>query len=84
MALGFGMKDAIGASLVGVIASSTGAASRYVQEGFVNIKLGMLLETATTIGSIIGALIAIYLDQTFSAVGILHHPGLQLDLHATP
>lgn len=64
LALGFGMKEAIGASLVGVIATSTGAASRYVQEGYVNIKLGMVLEVATTIGSIIGALVAIYLDQT--------------------
>lgn len=61
--LGFGMKEAIGASLIGVIASSTGAAARYVQEGYTNIRLGMLLETTTTIGSIIGAMVAIYLDQ---------------------
>jgi uncharacterized protein len=83
LALGFGMKEAIGASLVGVIASSTGAAARYVQEGYVNIKLGMLLETATTIGSILGALVAIYLDQqlllfafscilVYSAIHMMH------------
>ena len=45
LALGFSMQEAIGASLIGVIASSTGSASRYVQQGFVNVKLGMLLET---------------------------------------
>ena len=85
LALGFNMQEAVGASLIGVIATSTGAASRYVQQGFVNVKLGMLLETTTTIGSIIGALIAIYTDQkilalvfavilTYSAVYMLRRP----------
>ncbi len=68
LALGFNMQEAIGASLIGVIASSTGSASRYVQQGFVNVKLGMLLETTTTVGSIIGALIAIYTDQKVLAL----------------
>lgn len=63
LALGFNMQEAIGASLVGVIASSTGAAARYVHQGFTNIRLGMLLETSTTIGSVLGAIVAIYLDQ---------------------
>lgn len=63
LALGFNMQEAIGASLVGVIASSTGAATRYVREGFTNVRLGMLLETSTTIGSVLGAVVAIYLDQ---------------------
>jgi len=66
--LGFDMKDAIGASLIGVIASSTGAAGRYVSEGLVNIRLGMLMEPATTVGSIVGALLAVYLDQTILAI----------------
>jgi uncharacterized membrane protein YfcA len=85
LALGFNMQEAVGASLIGVIATSTGAASRYVQQGFVNVKLGMLLETTTTIGSIIGALIAIYTDQkilalvfavilTYSAIYMLRRP----------
>jgi uncharacterized membrane protein YfcA len=63
LALGFPMKEAIGASLIGVIASSTGAASRYVSEGVVNIRLGMILEPATTLGSMAGAFLAVYLDQ---------------------
>jgi uncharacterized membrane protein YfcA len=61
--LGLPIKDAIGASLIGVIASSTGAASRYVGQGIVNIRLGMILEPATTIGSMVGAVLAVYLDQ---------------------
>jgi uncharacterized membrane protein YfcA len=61
--LGLPIKDAIGASLVGVIASSTGAASRYVGQGIVNIRLGMMLEPATTIGAMVGAVLAVYLDQ---------------------
>ena len=68
LALGFNMQEAVGASLIGVIATSTGAASRYVQQGYVNVKLGMLLETTTTIGSIIGAIIAIYTDQKILAL----------------
>ena len=68
LGLGIDMKDAIGASLIGVIASSTGAASRYVSEGLVNIRLGMILEPATTLGSIVGAFLAIYLEQNVLAL----------------
>ncbi|MGD0057476.1 MAG: sulfite exporter TauE/SafE family protein [Methanomassiliicoccales archaeon] len=73
LVFGFPMQIAIGASLVGVIATSTGAASYYVQEGMSNIRLGMVLETATTVGSVIGALIAVYTNQQILAVafGIL-------------
>jgi len=68
LVFGFPMQVAIGASLVGVIATSTGAASYYVQEGLSNIRLGMVLETATTVGSVIGALIAVYTNQQILAV----------------
>lgn len=68
LGLGIDMKDAIGASLIGVIASSTGAAGRYVGEGLVNIRLGMLMEPATTLGSIAGAFLAIYLNQSILAL----------------
>jgi uncharacterized protein len=46
---------AIGASLVSVIATSSGAAAAYVREGFSNIRIGMFLEIATTLGAIFGA-----------------------------
>jgi uncharacterized membrane protein YfcA len=58
LALGVDMKYAIGASLVSVIATSSGAAAAYVREGFSNIRIGMFLEIATTIGAIVGAFVA--------------------------
>jgi len=50
---------AIGASLISVIATSSGSAAAYVKEGFSNIRIGMFLEIATTIGAIVGAYLAI-------------------------
>ena len=46
---------AIGASLVSVIATSSGAAVAYVREGFSNVRVGMFLEVATTLGALLGA-----------------------------
>lgn len=46
---------AIGASLISVIATSSGAAAAYVREGFSNIRIGMFLEVATTLGALLGA-----------------------------
>ncbi|HUV96087.1 MAG TPA: sulfite exporter TauE/SafE family protein [Acidobacteriaceae bacterium] len=58
LALGVDIKYAIGASLVSVIATSSGAAAAYVKEGYSNIRIGMLLEIATTIGAVAGAYVA--------------------------
>ncbi len=52
------LRYAIGASLVSVIATSSGAAAAYVKEGFSNIRIGMFLEIATTLGAIVGAFLA--------------------------
>jgi uncharacterized membrane protein YfcA len=52
------LRYAIGASLVSVIATSSGAAAAYVKQGFTNIRVGMLLEVATTCGAIGGAFLA--------------------------
>jgi uncharacterized membrane protein YfcA len=49
---------AIGASLVSVIATSSGAAAAYVREGYSNIRIGMFLEIATTLGAVTGAYLA--------------------------
>lgn len=48
---------AIGATVVSVIATSSGAAAAYVKEGFTNIRIGMFLEIATTLGAVLGALL---------------------------
>jgi uncharacterized membrane protein YfcA len=56
--LGVDFHYAIGASLVSVIATSSGAAAAYVREGFSNIRIGMFLEVATTLGALLGAFLA--------------------------
>src|SRR3954464_9654191 len=53
--LGVDLHYAIGASLVSVIATSSGSAAAYVKEGFSNIRIGMFLEIATTLGALLGA-----------------------------
>lgn len=58
LGLGVDIHYAVGASLVSVIATSSGAASAYVKEGFTNIRIGMLLEVATSFGAIAGAILA--------------------------
>jgi uncharacterized membrane protein YfcA len=70
LALVFGVdiRYAIGASLVSVIATSSGAASAFVKEGFSNIRIGMFLEIATTIGALVGALIAAQISTGAIAV----------------
>ncbi len=55
LGLGVDIRYAIGASLVSVIATSSGAAAAYVKEGYTNIRIGMFLEVATTVGAILGA-----------------------------
>jgi hypothetical protein len=66
LALGFGIdiRYAIGASLVSVIATSSGAAAAYVKEGFSNIRIGMFLEIATTLGALLGAFLALHIPTT--------------------
>ena len=56
--LGVDIRYAIGATLVSVIATSSGAAAAYVKEGFSNIRIGMFLEIATTLGAVLGASLA--------------------------
>src|SRR5512135_1640731 len=61
LTLGFhvDIRYAIGASLVSVIATSSGAAAAYVTEGYTNIRIGMFLEIATTLGAVLGAYLAL-------------------------
>ncbi len=70
LTLGFGVdiRYAIGASLVSVIATSSGAASAYVREGYSNLRIGMFLEIATTIGALFGAFLAGILSSSLIAI----------------
>ena len=70
LTLGFGVDFhyAIGAALVASIATSSGSGSAYVKEGITNVRLGMFLEIATTIGAVCGAAVAIYLNNNVIAI----------------
>jgi uncharacterized membrane protein YfcA len=70
LTLGFGvdMHYAIGASLVSVIATSSGAAAAYLREGYSNMRVGMFLEIATTAGAVSGAFLAGYLSTSAIAI----------------
>lgn len=57
--LGVDIRYAIGTSLVAVIATSSGAAIAYLKEGVTNIRIGMFLEIATTLGAICGTMLAL-------------------------
>ncbi|CAD0220488.1 sulfite exporter TauE/SafE family protein [Chryseobacterium sp. D764] len=71
LTLGFGvpMHYAIGASLISVIGTSSGAAVAFVKEGFTNMRIGMFLEIATTAGAIAGALVSGMLNP--NTIGII-------------
>ena len=58
LVFGVDVPYAVGASLVSVIATSSGAAAAYVREGYSNIRIGMFLEIATTTGALVGAFAA--------------------------
>jgi len=55
--LGIDFHYAIGTALVAVIATSSGSAAAYVKEGVSNMRIGMFLEIATTMGAVCGALL---------------------------
>jgi len=68
LVFGVDIRYAIGASLVSVIATSSGAAAAYVKEGYSNIRIGMFLEIATTVGALFGATVAAKLSTAIIAV----------------
>ena len=63
LVLGVDIHYAIGATLVSVIATSSGAAAAYVKEGISNIRIGMFLEIATTVGALAGVKLALRLHS---------------------
>jgi uncharacterized membrane protein YfcA len=70
LTIGFGVdiRYAIGASLISVIATSSGAASAYVREGFSNVRVGMFLEIATSAGALAGAALAAFVPTAGLAI----------------
>jgi Predicted permeases len=68
LVLGVDIHYAIGASIISVIATSSGSAAAYVKEGITNIRIGMFLEIATTISAIIGAVVTVYINPSYIAI----------------
>jgi uncharacterized protein len=58
LALHLPIQIAVGSSLVAIVANACTAAGLYTKAGFTNVKLGLLLETATIPGAIIGGFVA--------------------------
>lgn len=75
LTVGFGVdiRLAVGASLVSIIATSSGAAVSYVRDHLTNIRVGMLLELATTVGALSGAVVGGYLQANvlFGLFGVV-------------
>jgi len=81
LVLGVDIHYAIGASLVAVLATSSGAAAAYVKKGFTNIRIAMFLEIATTFGALIGASVSAWLST--SVISIIFGIVLLLCTYAT-
>ena len=71
--LGVDIKQAIGISIVSVIATSSGSASAYVRDHITNLKIGMFLEMFTILGALTGAAITLIAGQRvlFVAFGLV-------------
>lgn len=59
---------AMGASLISVIATSSGTAVAYLREGYTNIRIGMFLEIGAVIGALIGAVLVTMIPTKFIAI----------------
>ncbi|MGN6714554.1 sulfite exporter TauE/SafE family protein [Anaerocolumna jejuensis] len=62
---GLDIRYAIGASIVSVIATSSGAAIAYLKDKITNVRIGMFLEIGTTLGAITGAFLSGILDPKY-------------------
>ena len=67
LTIGFGVdiRLAVGASIVSVIATSSGAAAAYVRDRMTDMRVGMFLELATTTGAVCGALLSAVVAPAF-------------------
>jgi uncharacterized protein len=62
---GVDLRLAIGASIISVIATSSGAAAAYVRDRLTDLRVGMFLEIATTAGAVVGALLVAVVSHAF-------------------
>lgn len=59
---------AMGASLVSVIATSSGSAAAYLREGYTNLRIGIFLETGAVVGAFLGALLIAIVSKSFLTI----------------
>ena len=71
---GIDIHYAMGASIISVVATSSGGAIAYMRDGYTNLRIGMLLEVMAVIGAVVGA----FLVTLLSANGIAIIFGLVL------
>ena len=62
LAFGIDIKYAVGASIIAVLATSSGAALAYLKDDLLNLRMAMFLEIFTTLGAFIGALLSLVLN----------------------
>lgn len=65
LGMGLNIKYAIGASIIAVIATSSGSTIAYLRDNVLNLRVAMFLEIATTTGAIVGALLTGVLDPKY-------------------
>jgi hypothetical protein len=65
---GVDIRYAIGASLISVIATSSGSAAAYVRDGYSNVRIGLFLEIATSLGAVLGAGLAAFVPTQHLAI----------------
>lgn len=63
--MGLDIKYAIGASIISVIATSSGSTIAYLKDDMLNLRVAMFLEIATTVGAIMGALLVGVFSSNF-------------------
>ena len=68
LVFGVDIRYAMGAALCSVIATSSGAAAAYLRDGISNMRIGLFLCVATTVGAVCGALLAVMLDQAVLSI----------------
>ncbi|KRO14588.1 permease [Lactiplantibacillus xiangfangensis] len=65
LAMGLDIKYAIGASIIAVIATSSGSTIAYLKDEMLNLRVAMFLEIATTVGAVLGAVLTGMFNATF-------------------
>ncbi len=59
---------AMGASLISVLATSSGTAAAYLREGYTNLRIGIFLEVAAVTGAFIGAMLVAFISKSFLGI----------------